>query len=250
LTNSTKRFIRHPKNQFTQEKSEQSMNSNLRPSSICLAIGLLSVVMLSNAQAEKGQFYVKADAGGAVTTDTELKEFFGEPLAPNTEISFDPGFHLGIRGGYGVTDWFDAELETGFTINRIDSATGATEADGDVTNVPLLVNARFHLPGLNAVSPYIGGGFGFSSTILWADDLIIGGTLMEGSVSGIVFAYQAFAGVRVAINERMGLSLEYHYFATTSSEMEVDVTVGTTSDEVRLGGVSSHLISLAFDYRF
>jgi opacity protein-like surface antigen len=66
----------------------------------------------------------------------------------------------------------------------------------------------------------------------------------------VVFAYQAFAGVRFAINERMGLSIEYHYFATTDSEMRADVTVGTSSDQVQLGGTATHTATIAFDYRF
>lgn len=222
---------------------------NKKLSALIMTVGI-STLMISTAVAEKGKFYVKADAGGVVTTDTELEEFFGQALAPNTEISFDPGFRLGLRGGYGVTDWFDAEVETGFAVNRIDSITGASEADGSVTQIPLLANARFHCPALHRISPYFGGGFGLASTVIWADDIVIGGTTMDGSTSGLVFAYQAFAGVRFAITEQMGISLEYHYFGTTSAEMDAAVVVGTTSDELQLGGMSSHIVTLAFDYRF
>lgn len=218
-------------------------------SALILAAGMANLAV-SPALAEKGKFYVKADAGGVVTTDTDLEEFFGQALAPNSEVSFDPGFHLGLRGGYGVTDWFDAEVETGFSVNRIDSITGASEADGDVTNIPVLANARFHCPALHRISPYFGAGLGFASTVIWADDIVIGATTMDGSTSGLVFAYQAFAGVRYAINEQMGISLEYHYFGTTSAEMDAAVVVGTTSDELKLGGMSSHIVTLAFDYRF
>jgi len=215
-----------------------------------LGIGLLAATTLICARAEQGKFYVVADAGAVVTVDTELKEFFGEPLAPNSELSFDPGFRLGVRGGYGVTDWFDAEIETGIMACNIDSATGATENDSSLANLPFLLNARFHLPGLQKVSPYIGGGLGCSTTILSADDLTIGNTRLDGSTAGIEFAYQAFAGVRFAINDRMGLSLEYHYFATTSVSMSADVTVGTPSDELELGRIASHTATIAFDYRF
>jgi len=215
-----------------------------------LAVWLPAVALCFPAHAERGKFYVAADAGAVVTVDTELKEFFGAPLAPNSELSFDPGFRLGVRGGYGVTDWFDAEVETGLMANNIDSVTGATENDSSLANIPLLINARFHCPALHRVGPYFGGGFGCSTTILSADDLTIGGTTLDGSTAGIVFAYQAFAGLRVAINEHMGLSLEYHYFATTSSSMSADVTVGTSSDEIKLGGTASHTATIAFDYQF
>jgi opacity protein-like surface antigen len=214
-----------------------------------LAVCCVALLTLVSAQAEKNHFYVDGEIGGAVTVDTQLKEFFG-PVLPNSEVTFDPGPWLGLRGGYGVTDWFDAEVETGFVANRIKSITGATETDAVLTNIPLLLNARFHCPALHRVSPYFGGGLGLSTTILSGDDLVIGGTAMEGSVAGVVFAYQAFAGLHFAINDRMGISVEYHYFATTASEMTANVTVGTLSDTVQLGGTATHAATIAFNYRF
>ena len=134
--------------------------------------------------------------------------------------------------------------------NNIDSVTGAAETDASLSNFPLLLNARFHCPAFHGVSPYFGGGFGMSTTMLWADDLTIGNTTLDGGTAGVTFAYQAFAGLRFAINERMGVSLEYHYFATTDTEMEVDVTSGTLSDELKIGGTASHTATIGFYYSF
>ena len=216
---------------------------------IRLAAWSVALLPLVSAQAEKNKFYLEGDIGGAVTVDTQLKEFFG-PVLPNSEVKFDPGLWLGLRGGYGVTDWFDAEVETGFVANEIESVTGATETEASLVNIPLLLNARFHCPAWHRVSPYFGGGLGFSTTVLSGDDLVIGGTRMQGSAAGLVFAYQAFGGLRFAINDRMGLSVEYHYFATTSSKMSADLTVGTFSDNVQLGGTATHAATITFDYRF
>ena len=217
---------------------------------IQLMTGLLLAIATTTATAEQGKFYVGGDVGAVVTTDTELKEWFGATLAPNSELTFDPGFRLGVRGGYGVTDWFDAEVETGFMANNIDSATGASDTDASLTQIPLLINARFHCPAFHGVSPYFGGGLGMSTTVLWADDLNIAGLTVDGSTAGLAFAYQAFAGLRFAINEHMSLSLEYHYFATTDSEMHADFTVNTSSDEMKIGGTASHTATIGFYYRF
>lgn len=218
-----------------------------------LAVWSVALLPLLSAQAEKNKFYVEGDIGGAVTVDTQLKEFFG-PVFPNSEVKFNPGLWLGLRGGYGLTDWFDVEVETGFVANEIDFVTSALETDASLVNIPLLLNARFHCPVWYRINPYFGGGLGFSSIILSADDLVIAGptgtTSMQGSAAGVVFAYQAFAGLRFAINDRMGLSVEYHYFAATSSEMSADVTVGTFSDTVQFGGTATHAATIAFDYRF
>ncbi|HEX5219168.1 MAG TPA: porin family protein [Verrucomicrobiae bacterium] len=216
---------------------------------IRLTVGLLTIAV-TTATAEQGKFYVGGDIGAVVTTDTEIEEWFGSTLAPNSELSFDPGFRLGVRGGYGVTDWFDAEVETGFMVNNIDSATGAAETDASLTQFPLLINARFHCPAFHGVSPYFGGGLGMSTTYLWADDLVINSIELDGTTAGFAFAYQAFAGLRFAINEHMSLSLEYHYFATTGTEMDVDLAVGTFSDEMEIGDTASHTATIGFYYTF
>jgi opacity protein-like surface antigen len=216
---------------------------------IRMTVGLITIAA-ATATAEQGKFYVGGDVGAVVTTDTELEQWFDATLAPNSELTFDPGFRLGVRGGYGVTDWFDAEVETGFMVNNIDSATGASESDASLTQVPLLINARFHCPAFHGVSPYFGGGLGMSTTYLWADDLVIDGIALDGTTAGFTFAYQAFAGLRFAINEQMSLSLEYHYFATTGTEMDVDVTSGISSDELEIGSTASHTATIGFYYRF
>lgn len=219
---------------------------------ILLTLGAITTSALTSAQAEAGRFYLQGDVGAAITSDVELNEFFG-PVAADSQINLNPGVRLGVRGGYGVTDWFAAEVETGFTINSIDSITGGSTDDASLTQVPFLVNARFECPACERFTPYFGGGVGFSSTILYGDRIQVGSSpQLDGSVGGLAFAYQAFVGVRYRLNERMGISLEYHFFGTESSDLELDGTVlGTVpSDEVHLGSTATHAITAAFDYRF
>jgi len=65
-----------------------------------------------------------------------------------------------------------------------------------------------------------------------------------------VFAYQAFAGLRYKLNDRMGLSVEYRYFAADEAEWRADFTSNTFSDTMRLGRIQTHALSLAFDFKF
>ncbi len=210
---------------------------------------------LPTALAEQNRFYLQADVGGTDARDVQLREFFGQPIAANSEITLDPGIRVGIRGGYGLTDWLAAEVETGVSANDIDSITGAIEADGSIANVPLLLNLRLQVPESYRVSPYLGGGFGLSSTLLNGDNITIahpgGSTTLDGTTADVVFAYQAFAGLRFAINEAMGLSVEYRYFRSEKSNMDADlITSGVPSDRVKLGRTESHMVSVAFDVRF
>jgi len=215
---------------------------------ICRGIGLLG--LLSTSYGQEVGWYVKADAGGNLTRDTDLKEFFG-PVEPGTKVKFDPGYRFGFGGGYQLTSWFAAEGEVGFMGNRINSITGATEVhDAWFMNVPFLVNARLQWPNRSLITPYIGGGVGFSEAILDVGHITLDGTSLHGDNADTVFAYQGFAGLRCRLNERMGLSLEYRYFAADPAEWRSDFAFGTASDRMRFGSTQTHAISLAFDFRF
>ena len=214
-----------------------------------------AAVALAPVPAAVGQmtpFYVRTDLGGQVTQDTRLLGFFGDPLAPGSTVKFDPGFRLGFAGGIRATEWFAGEIESGVMVNRISSISGASRVDDAFySNVPLLLNARFEAPGSRSiVSPFLGGGLGMSVSTISVDRIDLGGTSFEGTMSAAVFAYQAFAGLRFRINDQMGLTVEYHYFANTDSSWEADVTSGTSSSKMKLAGTQTHAASIAFEFRF
>ena len=216
---------------------------------LCVGSGIAFAALTAPGQATG--FYVRGDFGGQVTQDVSLQSFFGEPLAPNAKVKFDPGIRLAFAGGYHVTDWFGAEVETGVMANNISSITGASRVDNATfSNVPFLLNARFECPSKKfPVSPYFGGGLGMSASSIDADHIDLGGTSYEGSMSTVVFAYQAFGGLRFRINDRMGVSLEYHYFATTDSSWDVGSSA-STSNKMKIAGTQTHAASVAFVFRF
>ncbi len=217
----------------------------------CCGAGLLGTL---TAYAQNTGFYLRGDLGGNITPDVKLNSFFG-PVAKGTEVKMDPGLRAGLAGGYQFCQWFSAEAQVGFYGNRIDSITGATEVhDARFANVPFLANVKLQYPNSSRFTPYIGGGAGFSESILDVGRITIpeggGYVTMHGNSSDTVFAYQAFAGLRYALNERMGLSLEYHYFGADSPKWSSDFSQGTSSDSMGFGHVQSHGISLAFDFEF
>src|SRR5947207_3256132 len=165
----------------------------------------------AKVQAQAHTWYLKGDVGGNVTLDTDLKEFFGE-VTPGSKVKFDPGVRVGVAAGYFLTDWFAAEGEIGVLANNISSITEAERVDAVYSNVPFLINARFQCPHNGRIAPYFGGGVGGSVATLDADHIRLNDTRLDGAMSDVVFAYQAFAGVRFKITENMGLSVEYRYF--------------------------------------
>ena len=219
---------------------------------IALTICIIVLLSLLPAQSQvEGRGYFDGDIGGSIMPDADFEEYFGSPIASGSEVEFDPGFRMGLRAGYGVTDWFAAELETGLMVNSIDSISGATESDAFMSNIPCLVNARFQLSQFDRLTPYFGVGVGFSVTTLDADNIAFGGGWLEGTMSTGEFAYQGFAGLRYNFNDNMGVSLEYRYFATTEPEWEADVIYGPAgSDSIGFGRIQSHVFSIAFQFRF
>jgi opacity protein-like surface antigen len=215
-----------------------------------LTLGICAGALCAGAAQAANGFYAGADAGGLLTLDTRVKEFVG-PVDPGTKVQLDPGFRLGLHGGYRLCDWFSVEGETGIMGNNIKSITGAfIDDNATLANVPFLLNARFELPhGHCPITPYFGGGAGGSATVLSFDHHVdFNGTRLHGTDSDVVAAYQAFGGIRYAINDHMDVGVEYHYFATTGASYSVN-DIGSPN-KIALAGVQSHAITAAFNYRF
>ncbi len=222
------------------------MKQNMR----WLAFAVVYGVALWSARAQDTRYYIRGGVGGSWMPDTSLKEFFG-PVTPGSKVSFDPGARVTVAGGYEFTDWFAGEVETGVMVNGIDTVTDATRVDdATFSNIPFLLNARFQWPTRCPFTPYIGGGLGGAASVIDVDHLDVGGTSLQGSQATAVFAYQAFGGIRYRINERMGLSVEYRYFATTDPEWTADAVAGTPTDTLKMGGIENHSVSLVFNYQF
>ena len=198
--------------------------------------------------------YVGASLGGTATLDASVKEFFG-PIS-NTKVHFDPGLHVGFVGGYQLCDWFSVEGETGVYMNQIDSIDGASfNGNGNefVEQVPLLANVRLQWPshGHCPVTPYVGGGLGGSISVIdFQDDISLNGVTGNGSSADLVFAYQAFAGLRFAVAQNIDVGVEYHYFVTTGSDWSFNNTFGTQTDRVKFGGTQTHAASVVMNFRF
>jgi opacity protein-like surface antigen len=93
--------------------------------------------------------------------------------------------------------------------------------DGGVGVYSMMGNVFFDIRNPSPVTPYIGGGIGVAT--LYLDDTY--GTnsstghrdLLYESDSNTVFAYQAGAGLEIALNNRLSLDLGYRYFGTAKT---------------------------------
>lgn len=232
------------------------MKMNLRHLAVFGLLGCLGLCAVTTGRAQAPGPYVTADLGGQWIQDIKLKEFFGVPLFPDSKVKLDPGLRVGVAGGYEFCDWFALEGQLGFYGNKIDSITAATELhDSWYYNVPFLVNAKLQFPNRSPLTPYAGAGAGFSESILNVDHLAImdtqgGETFMHGNDATAVFAWQAFAGLRYRLNDRMGLAIEYRFFWADSPSWNAEFISNTPTDRLSFGETRAHSISLAFDFHF
>lgn len=212
----------------------------------------MALAALSGSGAE-GQnvwqrFYFRADAGPAFTRDTHVREFFG-PVS-GAKVKFDPGVRFSAALGYSFFDWLAAEAETGFIHNNIDSVSGWTRADASVSHVPFLGNVVLQCPKTSRFIPFIGGGLGMDSVLLDVDRATDGNFFLSGADSDVVFAYQAFGGVRYAFNDRMSLGLAYKYFVSDRPSYDVDDFNSGTVGRLGLGHGETHSVSIVFKMKF
>ncbi len=184
-------------------------------------------------------FYLGADVGGTIAESTSLKEFPDAP--PGGDVEFHPGARLTLNGGYRFNNWLSLGLETGLMVNAV------KDADISVSQVPLMANVEFSVPNKSRLEPFIGGGPGFSASSIYVDDDRLGtGSDVDGGAAEVVFAWQAYGGVRYKWKDSVSVGLVYKYFAAEETEWDVR----RTSQDIRFGRARIHSVSASFQVKF
>jgi opacity protein-like surface antigen len=163
--------------------------------------------------------YMKADAGLNYIQDATISGQSGK-------AKFDPGFRIGIAGGYNLNSWSAIELETGFLRNGIKDSGNAWFGA-----VPVLANAVFRYENDSKFVPYAGIGVGGAYT------------MVEGSGDShtdFVFAWQAMVGVRYELSKSAAFDLGYKMFSTADQ----------TYNGTKVSDFYSHMIGLGFIWKF
>lgn len=83
--------------------------------------------------------------------------------------TFQPGIRFDIEPFYNITDWFSLGVQTAFIHNTVQSITTNGDAvyrgnpdlgNGDLYQVPVLLNTRFQFPSEGPIRGFIGAGIG------------------------------------------------------------------------------------------
>jgi len=219
---------------------------------VCVGCAVVS----STRAAEPGP-YAKAEVGPTFTDDVELRDFLG---LGGGKIEFDPGMRFAVGGGYQFADWIAIGGETGVSFNYIDNISGNFRGEGDssIGQVPLLANVIFRIPTRIGLVPFAGAGAGLSFPYFHADDIVfdpdpgVSGdeTIVDGSESDTVFAWQLFAGLKYQLDDRMSIGISYKYLHSESPDWEAEDVFTGLDSEISIGDLETHAVTFIFSYKF
>jgi opacity protein-like surface antigen len=195
--------------------------------------------------------YFRTELGPNFTQDGRLTKF-GSSTRNNVE--FDTGFTFDAAVGYAFNKYLAADFEFGYIGTTIDSVSGYfVNDDTFLYNAPFLANVTFSYPiPRTIITPYIGAGVGGSVTVFDTDGFGNSSDAVFGSDTDVVFAWQAFAGLRFELNKQISMGVGYKYFSTEGSSFSYPPLFPGTGPDFHVGfdGVRSHSVLFAFQMKF
>ena len=228
-----------------------------------MAATMLALPVLAQAQPVSG-VYVGAGAGANFANDISktfsvpsgLPSSFTAPNGtvvtpstasrPRANVSFIEGFTGVGSVGYGFGNGIRLEIEGNYRSNPVKSATLTLPNGGSISNSSGraiyyggMANALydFNLASFGAptVSPYIGAGVGFGTVQFRgvSNRVVTPAATQLGSVTAnnASLAVQGIAGVALGMGRYvpgLALTLEYRYYTTLSTGIELQSTSGQT----------------------
>lgn len=196
--------------------------------------------------AQSGQTYVAATVGYAM------------PKNVRSSVGVAADLGSGIAGTVAVGRGFGAfrgEIEGGYREARVGRATGFgvdVPGTGRVSALSAMANLYFDPAfSIGPVQPYVGGGIGIAR--FRARDISAIGlppippVTSLGPVSGseVGLAWQAMAGLALALGNNAALTVGYRYFGTPGVDVSVPVA-GT----VNVGGLRVHSVDAGVRFAF
>jgi len=193
----------------------------------------MSSVLLASVAANGDEFvtagksYMSLDAGVAVQSGVEVKEIGGTSVN-GADLKFNPGLRIDAGAGYHFTERFSGELSVGYVFNSVDEGTGAAAGlgrNGDLFQVPVMVNLLYKVQSEIPIEPFLGAGVGgvlsvFSST---------------STTEEFAFGYQGFLGAKYKLSEQTELTVVYKILGTTDLAFKGFETGGTLTHTFAIG---------------
>lgn len=207
-----------------------------------LLVGAVVTIGLQADQAaadEKGP-YLSVDVGYARNSDVMIKEYGSNN--PMLDLDLDSGPRFSVGAGYRLCRWFGVGIESG--LMEVDWELSDNNETGGLLQVPIMANMEFRLPNKTSFKPYAGFSVGGALERIEFDRI----TDRENSDVDWVFVWQAYAGIRYQVFDKLSVGVAYKYLRTGNANWNA-IDLGTSSD-FRLGSMKSHTISASAIFEF
>ena len=199
--------------------------------SVLVAIAAIPAVSFASPARPGGYMSVFLGASAQKDTTATISEF-NPVTTKNAQVQLDPGINIGGTAGYDF-GFLRLEGEVSYKQEEISSVSEQTfgtryvNVDGHLGAFAMMVNGFFDLHNESPITPYLGGGIGFASMNLSDTRGIDASTgainnHIFRSDNDNVFAYQAGAGMEVALTQRFSIDLGYRYFCTSRASFRKD----------------------------
>ncbi len=194
---------------------------------------------------EGAGMYVRASVGPSFYQDGRLTEFGGSVSAP---VHYETGGIGEAAVGWDFNRYVSVEFQTGVQGTRIDNVPGYAQYHSDVYNVPFLANFTLAYPIPHTIiTPYIGGGAGGADTSFDAHSFGNNTATVYGSENDVVYAWQAFAGLRFNLTPDIAVGAAYQYFTTGNTTYSYPPGPNLN---VGFNGVRTHSVMFTFEWKF
>lgn len=197
-----------------------------------LAVAALLAGYAGGAQATEG-WYGRADIGYSTNGEAPVDTFYDYyedkntgPQAYQSEwfsgqvVDLDDGWMADAGLGYAFENGFRAEAELAQRVNEIENSSFLFSSD-NVYATSAMLNGFYDFNREGQISPYVGIGVGWAKVAVGEDD-------------DTKLAWQAMAGLGVALSERMTLDIGYRHFETDDLDY-ASVEAGYQHEAVTLG---------------
>ena len=220
----------------------------------CTAIIFASLLCFCTAVAQAQTYsyfpegagpYFRVGVGPSFFENGQITDF-GGPASGRVE--YRTGVAADAAIGYAFNKYLATDFELGFVGAEINNVSGFSSHNSYLYNFPFLANVMLSYPIPHSiVTPYIGVGVGGANTVFDTDSFTDGSTIVSGSENDVVFAWQAFAGLRFQLNSRMSFGIGYKYFATGNPTFSYPPS---PNFDVGFQGVRTHSVLFTFQMNF
>jgi len=176
-----------------------------------VSAAILGLAGAASAQSQPG-YYITGEGGASFLPNLQLKSG-----ATTTHEHFDTGYAYGGGAGYDMGNGMRVELDALHQMSSLKSV-GGVSASGHLQSTSLMVNGQYDLMQGSQFTPYVGVGIGAQN---------IGASINGVHDADWKPAYQAEAGLRTNISDKVSLFGEYRFSQSEAADLS-------------LGGASAH----------